>query len=832
MPCKIKFTAIFTVLISTLLLTTSCTDFLHGRKKNENSSIIEAKNEKTEKCLKELKSNLDQFSDKDLSCIQEALDSFTSNTKGEDPNSYNETELMNYFNKLSGTSKKLDAVTLKAILKVKVFIVGGEANKLTRSEIESFKKFLDELKRQLPKIQDHYKLIFFQINTSEAVSFTQIQTAIHSFYEATIELLKLTQSKDSKLEFQDWKNIIFILSQFFEGESFESVIKWFPLIERAKILFLGDESRFFTRSDMKINLEWIYQSYGIILQYYYKVKSLDYQSVSDWESLISWMDQIFALVPQAPVIKDKAAISLIELDRSLEEVWNLKLFKSELSIDLYKSTYRKFINKFLEAGKVSSGETLKKEHIDVLLKEYHVWRVVQRSLNFIFSNIEPSLSPETNKLKLDSSANSNANLFLNLESFKSQLLTVKVDTLFAKLKPDANNAAYSAWLNRSYFDFLHLYNQNRSIVFNQNFQLVFKYDLSQTNISFLSANLTNALRSLMRLIMMGYGNNMDINNLSNNKISEANFQKFEEDFRVFGRALGLLDPRQNNSAARTFKEANLFAYSGNGDAWLSFQELYEGFSLLLSGGRFTVNRVYQDLLQTSKTQDLDIFGKFKIQRKAFEETLFNHIDEVDSDSETKTSNITANDKDELEQNKETSPLHEYYYNNIPEMKNFLKSLNKTERHSFFQNLMYISSVSSETNSSFNTNAISDVVEYAEMRTAITVLQYLESLILIYDIDKDGVLQFPEAMASAKRFNYFLKSLPDTAGLDDKEIANVFMYIIFKGKKPVGDQFWNNLLAKADFLMFSFKVNNVYNRFPNLLPGVSRKELIRTLMLLK
>jgi hypothetical protein len=305
----------------------------------------------------------------------------------------------------------------------------------------------------------------------------------------------------------------------------------------------------------------------------------------------------------------------------------------------------------------------------------------------------------------------------------------------------------------------------------------------------------------MRLIMMGYGNNTDLNNLTNNKISDASFIKLEEDFRAFGRALGLLDPRQTNSASRTFREANLFTMSGNGDSWLSFQELYEGFSLLMSGGRFTVNRVYTELLPTSKVDGPpDIFGKSMIQKKAFQDTLFA--------PESDRSN---------------------YYDNIGNLKKFLLTLNANEQQEFFNNLMSIAQINTDAGST-DTSAI----EYAEMRTAITVLQYLESLLIIYDLDHDEKLSVNEVMAALPRFINFLKTLPGAVGNDDRDLEDAFLYLVFKGKKIDGPNFWSTwkgFTSRADFTLFRNQLM-LYPKFPRLIPPVGRKELMQALVLLK
>ncbi len=770
------FSYLFVVILGFTI--TACTDFLHGHKKEEKSKILEVKNEKLDQCLKDLSTSFENVNSKDIDCIKDALDSFAKNTKGDEDGYYAEEELLDFYNKLLKTSKKMDLLTLRAILKLKVFIVGGDSNKLTRIEIEKFKAFLDELSRQLPKIQDKYKVFFFSEN-SEKVSFSQIQLAVGAFREASAELLKLTQSKDSKLEFQDWKNILFILSSFYEGESFSSAVKWFPLIERAKVLLLGDESKFFARTDMKVNFDWLFQSYGVFLQYYYKIKHLEYQNVTDWEELIAWLDQIFELLPQAPILKDKSAMSLVELDRSLEEVWKLELFKSELSLDLYKSTYRKFINKFLEAGKVASGDLLKKDHLDVLYQEYQIWRTSQRSINYIFANKQQAT--------------------IAFEDFKKELSIINVPAMM-KVSSQVLTASQKNFFQRSYLDFVQLFFVNRPMIFNENYQLMVSANNPET-ISFTASNLSNALRSLMRLIMMGYGNNADLNNLTNNKISEASFIKFEEDFRAFGRALGLLDPRQTNSAIRTFREANLFTMSGNGDSWLSFQELYEGFSLLMSGGRFTVNRVYTELLPTSKVDGPpDIFGKSMIQKKAFQDTLF-----------------------------ATESARMNYYDNIGNLKKFLLTLNTNEQQEFFNNLMSIAQINTDTGST-ETSAI----EYAEMRTAITVLQYLESLLIIYDLDHDEKLSVNEVMAALPRFINFLKTLPGAAGNDDRDLEDVFLYLVFKGKKIDGPNFWSSwkgFNSRADFTLFRNQLM-LQPMFPSLIPPVGRKELMQALVLLK
>src|SRR5690606_12446492 len=89
-------------------------------------------------------------------------------------------------------------------------------------------------------------------------------------------------------------------------------------------------------------------------------------------------------------------------------------------------------------------------------------------------------------------------------------------------------------------------------------------------------------------------------------ITQEEMQAFYMDFRDFGVDLQLFDPRVDNAGHRSFQEANLFTYTGNGlqrlsevssprDAMMSYPEGMEYLLFMLSGGAMG-RAVYKGLM--------------------------------------------------------------------------------------------------------------------------------------------------------------------------------------------------------------------------------------------
>jgi hypothetical protein len=104
------------------------------------------------------------------------------------------------------------------------------------------------------------------------------------------------------------------------------------------------------------------------------------------------------------------------------------------------------------------------------------------------------------------------------------------------------------------------------------------------------------------------------------------------------------------------------------------------------------------------------------------------------------------------------------------------------------------------------------IEFAEIRTGVVVLQYVETLMVTYDTNRDGRVTEAEILAAVPRFRNFIKSV---SPLGNFMVEDIFLYLAFKGKKPGAGE------------LIAFKFEKQFG-----LGDIGRVELMKVLAVLK
>lgn len=153
------------LLSGVLFLTLGCG--LKLGEKNKTANVLEIK---SASCLDQSVSQLKLFfagdaTDEQVSesfmCLQDVLLAFKDKVRGQDPDSYTPAEIAGYiakkFAKEGGGG--LSSGLLVEIMKLKVILVGGEAGKLTKNEIQALSSIIARLKNDVVKLNPHMKII-------------------------------------------------------------------------------------------------------------------------------------------------------------------------------------------------------------------------------------------------------------------------------------------------------------------------------------------------------------------------------------------------------------------------------------------------------------------------------------------------------------------------------------------------------------------------------------------------------------------------------------------------------------------------------------------------
>ena len=113
-----------------------------------------------------------------------------------------------------------------------------------------------------------------------------------------------------------------------------------------------------------------------------------------------------------------------------------------------------------------------------------------------------------------------------------------------------------------------------------------------------------------------------------------------------------------------------------------------------------------------------------------------------------------------------------YFDNLPGLVREVASMSDRQWDEFYANLIGAARVS---------KADGGKIETADIRTAVMMLHYTESLMSVYDVDNSGKLNADEIRAAAPRFYEFMKEAsPSNARF---MVTDFFLYLVYKGKEP-------------------------------------------------
>ncbi|MFN7454489.1 MAG: hypothetical protein ACK5RO_07495 [Pseudobdellovibrionaceae bacterium] len=719
--------------LTTVLLFTGCGDYLRGKKNSKDQEIVQL-NTQEMSCLSKVPAMLTQYFEDQgapaqtkqiFSCLKTSVESFGKYTRGKDRNLYTAEELKHYFNRYLLKENQMSLELMLSLLKVKQVFLGGEAHILTRKEMESMGIFFDLLEESAQQISGTFKLITFS-RQGQAVSLAEITSAHEKYNQVAVTLLAKSHVHKVQYSLSDFKTLILELDQFLKEDSktLQQVNQWLPFAESLKAAFLGENAFWSTAKQWQTAARWVINSYFLANKYFYLVRDRALNTPEEWTLLVKLGRDIFDLIEQSPEMIQQHVILSQHIDRLIDEVFALDLLDTEITPEIWKNSYRKFLFHMIEGRGRDTGEAtqvkgLEKKHLDVLWVEYKVWATAQTFINQLFQNKSE----------------------FTLKTVRDHVSSMNLKELFEEfsLKGLERQPVVESWS-----DWVRILFQEPLTVWTADSKVYVGPNARAQVVGFTGMNWMNAMRSWTRLTLRGYGDHRSTD-LFKNRMSEIRMVQLEEDFREFGRAFGLLDPRQPSPAVRTFNEGNLFTFSGNGDDYLTATEIYELLSLMISGGRRIVDVVHQDAVAAKcAVAQVDVFNKQYLVENCFFR--------------------------ELEEN------YPRYFNNMPSLVRFLQALSVGERRNYFSSLFLIAKVPQHR---------PGFAEYTEIRAAVSIAQYVESFMVVIDQDQNQLLSEKEAVAGFhQRLTGFIgKNIELNSVVKELVLEDVFLYLLHEGKKP-------------------------------------------------
>lgn len=656
-------------------------------------------------------------------CLNETLNHFMRFTKGtEVAEQYTHDELRTFLNEILPNDKQISANLMAEIMKLKTVFLGGSPIVMTKKELTQAKVLLTVLEQEALALRGMMRLLLFQA-TKDNVESSELAVAQRQFDISVANVMQVAKPEASTYSFENFTSLVSEMDAYLGNNRILSqLLRWLPLTQKFKILFLGDRGLAYSQKDWQQILGWSAKAYGLVLEFVYKVRNYDLNSASDMEKLISFGDSVFELIDESPMLKEKDVLSLAALDEVVAEVLGTGLIKVKIPLSVIQESLRKGLM-FLVEGPGSQRreafqvEVITRHHLTTLRFEWNVFALSQKQINQVFLR------------------GADKNRFNDLLQAMDERYIQK-DVLRRGRKPGEARVLLTTW-----HEWQALMNSDFPILWGKDNRLALvKEGLKETEIGFKGMTTANLLRSFTRFILRGYGTGRSTN-FWNLQVDELNFSQFERDFREFGQAIHFLDPRTANPAARTLQEANFFTFHGNGDNLLDAREIFEQFNVLTSSGGLLAN----DLLEMAIEKGCaairtDVFGKPYLRATCFKSMFREEFAKV--------------------------------FKSAPGLVNLRTVVKlKSREDEFFENIYSLSEAP---------HSVPGYVEYGDLRTYTTILSYIETLRLVYDTNNNMRLSEAEIRRAAPRFRNFIA---ERSPIGYWGAEKAFTCLVFEQEKP-------------------------------------------------
>ncbi|MEK2645879.1 hypothetical protein [Bdellovibrio sp. BCCA] len=710
------------------LSSAGCSEFLNGKKAEP--EVIEFSDARFA-CLKDIPNQLQKYSvgdavEKDVrdgfDCMTDALKYFNKRTFGSVENGYTVEEMRKFFGKYFLKKNNVSPEFAAELMKIKKALLGGSTLYITKDEIVRLIDILNIVRDEAVQLAPHVKILLNQTSQKSA-EWEKITSATSQLRTSLQRLLVNTQIVKSEYSFDDVKRALSGFSEFIRGNEpfapYDLYGEWIPVVEGVKNVLMGERAHFVDLKQWSESLDTLIDLYELALKYHYSLSDLHFEDSGKLRQASQFLYQGVRLLMNSHQMKTLGRIPVEDIDNLIDQA----LPKLTMSIrpKSMKKTYRAVLIKILDPDKKSDPRSLlglEKKHLTTLIGEFNIWRLQQSFIDSIpMADSDGGITPQE--------------LLAAYNKFNKSFVIEK------GLTEDAfeQRALENAWA-----DYGELLKNPMPVSFNKEGRLLIDQKSPAAKQTWASLMKANLMRALSRMLLVGYGEKTK-GRLSEAGMTKAGLISWYDDFQELGLDLKAFDPRSANSGGRSFLEANFFTFSGNGNDLMDQKETYEFVSTLFAAGLSTSEAVSDHMIAAQcAISEKDVFDKPFFKESCFKDQLRKHIG--------------------------------VYFNNLPGLVQYVKSLSAAEWDQFY-NYLSVASVA--------VNQKVGYVETANIRTMVTILHYIEGVVVMYDQDKNQRLSLDEVYGASPRFIPFFRTVTDTKS--ETLLKEGFAYLVFKGGIP-------------------------------------------------
>ncbi len=730
---------------------TSCGSYLRPDKKDHEAEKLQLRKENF-KCLDEIPDALLKFVKGEgqeaeirqgANCLNNVLHDFGSKTKGSKTDAYTGDDLKSFLNFLYFKEDPIESETILEFLKLKQYLVGGSNQEITQIELDNIVQFVNFTADRMIVIRDimgllslnkvwhknhpdlNLKIIdeglsLIRRELKSWVSKTQL-TQFNLGPEDFSNLYKLLTDRNKRTEDRKARKVNVlddVVELFSERES-----TWYDFIESTYRIIEGPSK--INSLDGWIGLiDSISNLYDPMLKLYFLVPANSWKEPTHIHVVKDIVRGVLSFFNGTPSISTLGQIEFIHINRLIDSFYSKFPDTVHLSKTTIKEAVQKIVNNILtppQRPDRDEQKALNRDHLRTASSEIESWFAVQDFIQQSFFQIS-----------IDE-------MQLTLDVAEPQL---KVGDLVTRLDVVLKQSDLKPLARRGLVEFREILDRHRPAIVSSKGLLHIDRQLDKINISWKGLSFLNLMRGLSRLFFLGYGRGGLLLE-QGNFLELENMVKWYADFSKIGNEIHAFDPRNLNSGARSFKEADIFGFYSNGDQRLSFYEFYEFLTTTVSAGLNGVARV-REVIQGAgcALPELDVFQNYWFKEDCFKHMLKTRFREI--------------------------------YPNLTELGFFMEKLTDPEWENFYHSLMAGARFTPE---------LRGKIETGDLRMMTMMFHYTEKLFVMFDQNSDGFFSVDEIKVATPRFLEIIKKVTDVR--DPDYLTYGFAYLVVENIIPEG-----------------------------------------------
>ncbi len=665
-------------------------------------------------------------------CVSGALDMFTTYGRGSaDRDSFSSNELRTFLERHFLGNLKLTDSLLNEVMRVKIAILGGSSDRLTKAEIARLVEVLDTLRIEAIRLRPYIDILNQRLPANgQSVDASLLEQAISDFTFTMDTLGTLLGKSRQTYKLENLKTLLQDFQGLYDGRSNWKGPEWFakqmPLIVSAKALLIRASGEEIAPDEWQLLFSHVGRIYGLFLRFKYAIKGRDLFFGDGLAQIEIGILEIAGILEEAIEAKSDGKIdyqTLRDFILALGSSGSFELpVQASTIADLLEPALEKIFNPILlgsaGAGRLDPRDPLSvrgERELQAGLTRTNLYRIRDTFLGWV----------ETQQFweRLEAEA-----VLRDPTLKKGEPLPLKVvRPIWASFNP----VYPEPWNDlKSIFDrpIPPSIRENGTVIFENSKTLVFDRQ---------SFRELNWKQQVVRTL--GYGYISDPEGLRMSGITLDQFERVFIDFRQLAIDLDFLDESDNDIWKTGFSISNIFLFSSNGDDRIGYHEATDLFVFSFASGVIRES-IEADLLLNCELGPDDVAGRPTIKSSCWRKQL--------------------------------KAGYSTFLEDIPGWVRQVKGFGSGSWSKFFDNIE---------KASRKIDNPSGPLTSSERSRAMSIHHYMEALFTRWDSNRDDRLSLHEA---DKSYFLFKRLLKDASGFKkDEEVRALFFYLLSYGAPP-------------------------------------------------